>query len=100
MECFLQYWDNLDDVIGAFGLVAERLRRFLLFTVSTAVYLTLVYGGMLLALTDPPLALAVVTILAIWLLAKHRHLSKSRSWMLVNMLYVPTFRIRKINGNT
>ena len=28
----------------------------------------LVYGGMLLALTDPPLALAVVTILAIWLL--------------------------------
>ena len=68
MECFLQYWDNLDDLIGAFGLIAERLRRFLLFALSTAVYLMLVYRGVLLALTDPPLALAVVTILAIWLL--------------------------------
>lgn len=68
MECFLQYWDNFDDLIGAFGLIAERLRRFLMFTLSAAGYLMLVYGGILLALMDPPLALAVVTILAIWLL--------------------------------
>lgn len=76
MECFLQYWDNLDDLIGAFGLIAERLRRLLLFILSTAVYLLLVYGGVLLALADPPLALAVVTILAIWLLYRSvTHLS-------------------------
>ena len=68
MECFLQYWDNLDDMIGAVRLVAERLRRFVLFTFVAAVYMALMYGCLHMALLDPPLALAVVTILAMCLL--------------------------------
>ena len=68
MECFLQYWDNLDDMIGAVRLVAERLRRFVLFTFIAATYMAFLYGCLLMALLDPPLALAVVTILAMWLL--------------------------------
>lgn len=68
MEFLLQYWDDFDDLVGAFRLIAERLRRLIAFALAAASYLGLVYGGVLLALLDPPLALAVVTILAILLL--------------------------------
>lgn len=68
MERIAQYWDDLDDLLGAIGLYAERLRRFALFMLTTALFLSTVLGGILIALTDPPLALAVATILLILLM--------------------------------
>lgn len=68
MERLAQYWDDVDDLVGAIGLLAERLRRLALFALSTLIYLLLVTAGVQLALLDPPLAAAVVTILAILLL--------------------------------
>ena len=68
MECFLQYWDNLDDLVGALRLKAEAIRRKLLFVLGVLLFIAGTTGGVLLALSDPPLALAVVTLLVIWLL--------------------------------
>lgn len=63
MERVIQYWDDLDDLIGALGLYAERIRRIAVFALSTCLFLALLVGGILLALAKPPLALAAVTIL-------------------------------------
>ncbi len=68
MECFLQYWDNLDDLIGALRLKTEQIRRIVLFVLGVLLFGAGMTGGVLLALSDPPLALAVVTLLVIWLL--------------------------------
>ncbi len=68
MECFLQYWDDLDDLIGAIRLKAEQIRRTLFFVLGVLLFGAGMTGGVLLALSDPPLALAVVTLLVIWLL--------------------------------
>lgn len=67
MERFAQYWDDFDDLIGMVGLCAERIRRMALFVVSTLLFLAIVLGVILVALMDPPLALAVATILVIQL---------------------------------
>jgi len=67
MERFAQYWDDFDDLIGMIGLCAERIRRLALFVVSISLFLAIVLGVILVALMDPPLALAVATILAIQL---------------------------------
>ena len=63
MERLLQYLDDLDDLYGAFGLLAERLRnlawqagRFLLLLISVS-------ASVLLALAEPPFALAIAIIL-------------------------------------
>lgn len=68
MERLAQYWDDLDDLVGAVGLLAERLRRLVLFALNALIYLLLVSAGIQLAFLDPPLAAAVATILAILLL--------------------------------
>ena len=68
MERFLQYWDNLDDLIGALRLKAEGIRRTVLFVLGVLLFGAGMTGGVLLALADPPLALAVATLLAIWLM--------------------------------
>ncbi len=68
MEKLLQYWDNLDDLIGAIGLVAERIRRLVLFGVYTTFVGASQLAGIVLALATPPLALAVATILFVTLL--------------------------------
>ena len=68
MECFLQYWDDLDDLIGALRLKTEQIRRAVLFVLGVLLFAAGMTGGVLLALSDPPLALAVVTLLVIWLL--------------------------------
>ncbi|MDJ0908471.1 MAG: hypothetical protein QNI99_04735 [Woeseiaceae bacterium] len=68
MECFLQYWDDLDDLIGALRLKSEQIRRAMLFVLGVLLFGAGMTGGVLLALADPPLALAVVTLLVIWLL--------------------------------
>lgn len=68
MECFLQYWDDLDDLVGALLLKTEQIRHAMLFVLGVLLFGAGMTGGVLLALSDPPLALAVVTLLVIWLL--------------------------------
>jgi hypothetical protein len=68
MERVLLYWDDLDDIVGAFALIAERIRRLLLFTLSAVLVAALQFGGILVALNKPPLALAIATILLVTLL--------------------------------
>ena len=68
MERVLQYWDNLDDIVGAICLKAEHIRSFVLFALGTAFFCVMQLGGILVALTEPPLALAIATILLVTLL--------------------------------
>ncbi len=76
MERLLQYWDDLDDLVYALGLISERIRSIayaLLFVLSGFVLLA---GGILLALTHPPLASATAILLLVALiyhLATARH---------------------------
>lgn len=68
MECLLQYLDNLDDLVGACGLLWERARRLLLRLCSAFLLLAASVGGIGLALLHPPLALATSTVLFVILL--------------------------------
>ncbi len=68
MERLLQYLDDLDDLYSAIGLLAERIRSVLWLLFSTVVALLAVAGGILLALTEPPFALATAIILFVTLL--------------------------------
>ena len=68
MECFLQYFDDLDDLYGAIGLVWEKLRRALLNLISLLMVLAVAAGGIALALAHPPIALATSTMLFVTLL--------------------------------
>jgi hypothetical protein len=67
MERVLQYWDDLDDLVGALGLITEYLRNLLLFSLCAALIGSLQLGGILLALNEPPLAMAIATILIVTL---------------------------------
>ena len=68
MECFLQYLDDLDDLYGAIGLVWEKMRRAILALLSLTMLLAGAAGGVALALTHPPVALATGTVLFVILL--------------------------------
>ena len=68
MELLLQYWDDLDDLVGALYLCYERIRRVLLFTLYAVLIAVLQVGGILLALVQPPLAMAAATILVVTLM--------------------------------
>lgn len=68
MEKFLQYWDDLDDLVGVFGLVGERVRHLLLFTFAALAYLLALATALIMAVMDRPLALAVATVLLVLLL--------------------------------
>jgi hypothetical protein len=67
MERVLQYWDDLDDIVGAIGLIAEYLRNLVLFTLCVLLIGSLQLGGILIALNEPPLAMAIATILIVTL---------------------------------
>ena len=68
MERVLLYWDDLDDIVGAIALLAERIRVLLVFALYTAVVAVLHIAVILVALREPPLALAIATILLVTLL--------------------------------
>ncbi len=68
MERVLQYWDDLDDLVGAIYLKAEYMRSLALFALAAAAICSLQLGGILIALAKPPLAMAIVTILLVTLL--------------------------------
>ena len=68
MERWLQYLDDLEDLIYAAPLIAEQFRRAIqriLFLIGS---ILLQIGGVILALSHPPLALAVVTLMLVTLL--------------------------------
>ena len=67
-ERALQYWDDLDDLIGAIALRSERIRQILLFGISTLIFALLVSAGIVLAVVEPPLALAITVLLLVTLM--------------------------------
>ena len=68
MERVLQYWDEFDDIVGVLYLKADYIRSLALFALAAAAICLLQLGGILIALSKPPLAMAIVTILLVTLL--------------------------------
>ena len=64
----LLWLDDLDDLFGTVGLLAERMRRVLLTLVRMVALIAIVATGILAALTEPPLGLAVAILLFVFLL--------------------------------
>lgn len=60
--------DDLDDFVGAFGLVYERLRRLFLALIAGITGLVSMASGIWLALVHPPMALATCLLLFVMLL--------------------------------
>jgi Flp pilus assembly protein TadB len=65
MERLAQYLDDLEDVFFVIAFAGEQLRRALRALLILSVWLTLTVLGVLLALGQPPLALAAVTLLLV-----------------------------------
>lgn len=68
MEKVLQYLDDLDDLVGAFGLIGERLRAVFWLLVFVSLAAVMACGAVMLALAEPPLALATAAMLFVILL--------------------------------
>ncbi len=64
MEVWLQYLDELDDVIGIIGLLGEQIRRGVLLTLSTLLFASAVLCGVVLAVANPALALGTAAVLS------------------------------------
>ena len=64
----LQWLDDLDDLLGVLGLLAERMRRHLLTLARLLTLGSIVTCGMLATLREPPLGLAVAILLFVFLL--------------------------------
>lgn len=65
MERIVQYLDDLEDLVYAVALIAERLRRALRSMVTAFLALGMLAVGFLLALSQPPLALATIALLMV-----------------------------------
>lgn len=68
MERLLQCLDDLEDLIYAAPLIAEQLRRAIQRILFLIASIVLQIAGVILALSHPPLALAVVTLMLVALL--------------------------------
>lgn len=68
MERILQWLDDLDDLYGAAGLLAERMRRHAWSFARLLALLFVGTCGVLAALKEPPLGLAVAILLFVFLL--------------------------------
>ncbi len=68
MERLLQYLDELDDVVYAMALIVERVRTLCGFVFSILLMLTAQAAAVYAAVTNPPLAVAVASLLAVALL--------------------------------
>jgi len=68
MERILQYFDELDDLVYFVALAWERIRRLLSFVVQVTTLIAVGASGMYAALTAPPLAVAIATLLLVTLL--------------------------------
>lgn len=63
MECLLQYLDDIDDFVGAIGLLHEGMRRLVAAFASVLVFVAAIVSGVALALTHPPIALGISVLL-------------------------------------
>lgn len=70
MERLIQYLDELEDLVCAAPLIAEQLRRAIQRILLLLGFVGLQAAGVILAQEHPPLALAVVAVLAVGLLFK------------------------------
>ena len=68
LERILQWLDDLDDLYGAARLLTERTRRFAWNFARMLVLLIAGAGGVIAALKEPPLGLAVAILLFVFLL--------------------------------
>ena len=68
MERFLLYLDDLDDLYGVVGLMAERLLGLAWNFARIFVVLSVTASGVFAALREPPLGMAVAILLFVFLL--------------------------------
>jgi len=68
MEVIVQYMDDLEDLIYAFALKWERIRRAVRFALFVMTSFSLQVFGVFLALSYPPLAVAVAALLLVGML--------------------------------
>ena len=68
MEWAVQFFDDIDDLISTIGLVLERLRKAVRFSLLVIVSAALPAGGIALALLHPPIALGTALLLFVSLL--------------------------------
>jgi hypothetical protein len=68
MERLVQYLDDLEDIYFAMALVMERVRRVVQLSLLLVVSFGIPFFGVLLALSRPPLALAVVSLTVVGML--------------------------------
>ncbi len=68
LERILQWLDDLDDLYGAAGLLVERVRRKAWNVARLLALLFVSACGVLAALREPPLGLAVAILLFVFLL--------------------------------
>jgi len=68
MEVIVQYLDDLEDLVYAFALKWERIRRTMRFALFVTMSFSLQVFGIFLALSYPPLAVAVAALLMVGML--------------------------------
>jgi hypothetical protein len=68
MERLLQYLDDLEDIYFATALLMERVRSAVQLGLLLTVSFAIPFLGVLLALSRPPLALAVVSLTVVGML--------------------------------
>jgi len=68
MEVLAQYLDDLEDLLYAFALKWERIRRAIRFALFVGLSLLLQVFGIFLALSNPPIAVAVAALLLVGML--------------------------------
>jgi len=68
MERLAQYLDDLEDLLYAVALKAERIRQALQFFLFMAASVILQVLGIFIALWSPPLAVAVASLLMVGML--------------------------------
>ena len=68
MERLVQLLDDLDDLVNMLRLLSEPIRKAILKSFTVVTLLAIQVGGVLLALSQPPLALAVALLLFVGLL--------------------------------
>ena len=84
MERLAQYFDDLEDLYYGLALVMERVRRALHISVLLVASFALQFVGVLLALSQPPLALAAVSLAVVTCLyrgatGKHKAVNSGHS---------------------
>lgn len=68
MERLVQYIDDFEDLFYALALKAERIRQMLQFFLGMVAAIALQAGGVFIALKNPPLAVAVASLLLVGML--------------------------------